>query len=379
MSKLVNFIYWLRIFNALSEQKITMKKSAIFVIFNQSRHFSNVCRGLRTRPLEKLESKPNENEKVVKIAVIGPPNAGKSTFINKLLNHRICATSPKVHTTRTFAKAIGIRNNSQVILFDTPGLVTEKEMKKFNLSHEFVSACRHSIQHSDLIAVIHDVSKSWTRNHLHSTVLNTLKEYTNIPSILVLNKVDLIKSKRILLDVTKSLTQNTLLPKGFRRPKDLSKEEHQVKNDNEEVVGWPHFSNVFMVSSADGDGMSEVMKYILRHGKTKKWEYEKNEYTDLPPEELIVQSVRARLLEALPQEMPYLLKCEIEYFSEEKGHVFTSVLVTCPTERIEHLVCGTEKERIKHITELATSDLVQTFQKPVSLTVSLNSQRKKIK
>lgn len=172
---------------------------------------------------------------------------------------QICATSRKVHTTRTFAKAIGVRNNSQIILFDTPGLVTDQQIKKHNLTREFMSSCRHSIQHSDLIGVIHDVSNSFTRNELHSTVLDTLKEYSHIPSFLVLNKIDTLKSKRVLLDMTRTLTQNTLLPRGVRNRKELLKDQKTNDKDVEKSGGWPGFSEVFMISSLYGDGMTEVM------------------------------------------------------------------------------------------------------------------------
>lgn len=145
-------------------------------------------------------------------------------------------------------------------MFDTPGLVTPKEMKKYNLSNEFVSSCRHSIQHSDLIGVIHDVSNTWTRNELHSTVLDTLKTYSHVPNFLVLNKIDALKSKRILLELTKTLTQNTLLPKGMRHRKNLAK--INIENKSDRIVGWPSFLDVFMVSSLSGDGMNEVMVRI---------------------------------------------------------------------------------------------------------------------
>ncbi|XP_037036187.1 GTPase Era, mitochondrial [Bradysia coprophila] len=338
-----------------------------------------LCRGVRTKPSEthRTEQKPNQNEKVVKIAIIGTPNAGKSTFINNLLNHRICAASTKVHTTRTSARAIGVRNNSQVILFDTPGLVTEQEMKKHNLSNEFLTSCRRSIQNSDLVGVIHDVSNSWTRSELHSTVLDTLQTYANVPSFLVLNKIDCLKSKRMMLDITRTLTQNTLLPRGIKNPKLYMREQKLITyEDKEKKIGWPGFSDVFMVSSLTGDGMDDVMKFLLRHTKNRQWEYGSGEYTDQPPETLIVEGVRARLLSFLPQEIPYLLKCELEFYSTHKGHIFTSVVVTCPTERIERLVCGKENGKLKQITELVTSDLVETFQKPVSLTISMRSNKK---
>lgn len=142
---------------------------------------------------------------------------------------------------------------------------------------------------------------------------------------------------------------------------------------------------------------SLFQKFLLRHTKNTTWEYGSGEYTDQPPEELIVQSVRARLLDFLPQEIPYSLKCEIEFYSIHKGklfspekkpqstknsqkpitgHIITSVQVTCPSERIERLICGIENGKLKQITERVTSDLVETFLKPISLTISVVSKVK---
>lgn len=153
-----------------------------------------------------------------------------------------------------------------MILFDTPGLVTNSEMKKHKLSESFISSCRHSIQHADMIAVVHDVSNSYTRNNLHPTVLETLMAYPKLPSILILNKIDMLKSKRILLDLVNVLTEKTLscndrryLPwktTGEEFLKDMSR---PVKYKSIKSVGWPHFSSIFMVSSLSSDGVYSVM------------------------------------------------------------------------------------------------------------------------
>lgn len=152
-----------------------------------------------------------------------------------------------------------------MVLFDTPGMVTSAEMKKHKLSQHFVSSCRHSIQQADLIAVVHDVSNSHTRNELNATVLETLQMYETLPSILVLNKVDMLHSKRILLDLVRLLTEKTLVcherrysPWNGREKEFMEDMERPVKYKNEKSVGWPRFSEVFMVSSLTGDGLPLV-------------------------------------------------------------------------------------------------------------------------
>ncbi|XP_055625648.1 GTPase Era, mitochondrial [Toxorhynchites rutilus septentrionalis] len=317
------------------------------------------------------------DEKIVKVAIIGVPNAGKSTLINHLVEHRVCPTSMKVHTTRSAAKAIQSRNNSQMILFDTPGLVGEREMKKHQLGPAFVSSCRHAIQNSNLIGVVHDVSNGWTRNALNPILLEVLKNNVHIPSFLILNKIDALKSKRILLDIVKNITNNQVIniknyPK--QRVKSLEKPDEKVKKP--EAEGWSHFTEIFMVSALTGDGLRELINFLYSHAKSGPWEYTATESTDQSPEELIVQSVRARLLDYLPQEIPYLLQTELEYYENIKGKIFASAVVTCPSERVERLLCGEANGKLRQITERVTSDLIETFTTRVSLTISTRVRSK---
>lgn len=194
---------------------------------------------------------------------------------------QICPTSSKVHTTRDTTKAIHVRHNQQLILFDTPGLVSDAEMRKHHLESSFSSSQRHSIQHADLIGIVHDVSNTWSRGELHATVLHTLRSYPTVPSFLVLNKIDTLKSKRVLLDLARTLTMNTLdgkvgggkagatppvaprkrakevvVASDVPEPNALADADVKVRKS---PVGWPGFSEVFMISSVTGDGMGAVM------------------------------------------------------------------------------------------------------------------------
>ncbi|XP_067628498.1 GTPase Era, mitochondrial isoform X2 [Eurosta solidaginis] len=278
---------------------------------------------------EKTQNK-QLNQNSLHVAVIGVPNAGKSTFINNLINHRVCPTSSKVHTTRKANKAISTTGHTQLIFYDTPGLVTPNEMKRYHLEQNFNKAYRHAIQHADVIACMHDVSNSWTRNVLHSTVLETLKEYHHFPSFLVLNKIDMLKSKRVLLDLIRILTNNTISTaqlKGNRKRKFKTNSIEKLNASAPTITGkdkgkegsWSNFQKVFLVSSITGNGLGDIHSYLTSIAKDRSWDYAKEMFTDETPEELIVESVRARLLDYLPQEIPYNLQSAIEYYSEENG------------------------------------------------------------
>uniref|UniRef100_A0A1B0D336 GTPase Era, mitochondrial n=1 Tax=Phlebotomus papatasi TaxID=29031 RepID=A0A1B0D336_PHLPP len=314
------------------------------------------------------EEEPNA-QKLIKVAIIGVPNSGKSTFINKIINHRICPTSSKVHTTRTASRAITVQKGAQMIFYDTPGLVTMREIKKHNLETSFTSAYRHSIQHSNIIGVIHDVSNHWTRGELHPTVLATLEAYNKLPSFLVLNKIDMLRSKRLLLELVDKLTMNSIegiVRKGAKEP----------EVERGKPVGWRNFSSVFMVSAMTGNGLPEVVNFLQTKAKISNWEFNEGTHTDQSNETIIQETVRARLLDFLPQEIPYSLESELEYFSNIRGTLYASVQVTCPNSRIEKLVCGEADGKLKQITERVSSDLVETFRMPISITISTTSRKK---
>lgn len=125
------------------------------------------------------------------------------------------------------------------------------------------------------------------------------------------------------------------------------------------------------------------------------WEYMQGEYTDQPAENLIVDNVRAVLLDYLPEEIPYNLKVEMEYFDAKKGlkndywliklwwnqfqfsdRMFASVNVVCPSKRIERLVSGSKNNRMQQISETVTSELVRLYQMSVSLVINVISRQK---
>ncbi|KAH8277891.1 hypothetical protein KR018_009639 [Drosophila ironensis] len=316
-------------------------------------------------------------ERSLHIAVIGVPNVGKSTFINHIVNHRVCPTSAKVHTTRRSNTAICTTGKTQLVFYDTPGLVTQREIRKHHLEQSFKSGHRHAIQHADCIAVVHDASNGWTRKELHPTVLDTLKAYANLPSFLVLNKIDALKSKRMLLEVIKTLTNNTLTGRrGTKAP--LTADGGSVLTSelrlNKRVLSWSHFSDVFLVSAMTGSGLFELQEYLMGQALSRNWRFSADVRTDACPEALIVESVRARLLDYLPQEIPYKLNCALEHYSVQKNVIYSSVQVHCPTSRIERLICGESNGKLRQITERVTSDLVEMFGQAVSLTISTVSK-----
>lgn len=230
-----------------------------------------------------------------------------------------------MHTTRKANTAIWTTGQTQLVFYDTPGLVTQQEIRKHHLEQSFKSAYRHAIQNADIIAVMQDASNSWTRKELHPTVLDTLKAYRKLPSFLILNKIDALKSKRVLLDLIKTLTNGTLQGRHQGKKsliKDTVPNEGQPQIQGTPLRGretsWSNFNDVFLVSAITGNGLQDLQDYLVGEAKSRQWRFDADVYTDASPEALIVESVRARLLDYLPQEIPYNLKCELEYYNVEK-------------------------------------------------------------
>lgn len=322
-------------------------------------------------------------EKTIKVAIIGAPNAGKSSFINTITNHRICPTSRKVHTTLSQSTNIYNKDKTQMILFDTPGLTTVKENQKYNLKDQFLRECNSSIENADLIAVLHDVSNSYTRNVLHPTVLETLVTHKTVPSILIMNKIDMVRSKRILLDLVRVLTEGTLickqrqyLPWRGREESFLADMKRPVKYKNTKSAGWPYFSDVFMVSALSGDGIKRVANYIAEQSSEKPWEFPDYQFTDQRAEDLIINNVRAALLDFLPQEIPYQLNCEMELFEVKNNRIIAYVNIHAKNYRIERVISGVEEKRLKQISEVVASNIIQLYNLNVSIVLNVVSKRK---
>lgn len=146
------------------------------------------------------------NPKLLRVAIIGQPNVGKSTLVNKLMHWKVCAVSSKVHTTRHNAKAILVNGETQIVFLDTPGIVDIHHGKKHHLEASMIVDPEHALLGADLVAVMVDASDHWRRHMLDEETLRLLECNAHLTSILIVNKVDILKSKRQILEFTHSLT-----------------------------------------------------------------------------------------------------------------------------------------------------------------------------
>ncbi|CAD0198227.1 unnamed protein product [Chrysodeixis includens] len=310
--------------------------------------------------------------KVVNVAIIGAPNSGKSTLINKVTERKICAASNKVHTTTKLVRAMTYQNDTQIIFLDTPGVVSEREQKKYNLPESMIKACHKSLRCADVVGVVHDVSNRYTKDSLHSDVVNMLNMIEDIPSFLILNKVDKLKSKHQLLTIIKNLTNGSLAGRA------IPGADKRKNKDEKHVKGYSKFSDVFLISALNGDGVQDIKEYLITNAKTANFQYSPSEWSDQTPESLIEEAVRAKFLDFLSHEIPYKLNVQLEYYEEieEENKILCSVSVECPNERLSRLIAGAGGGRLQQIKSHVRSDLVDLFKKTVIIDLNLRIKEK---
>uniref|UniRef100_A0A671RJJ9 GTPase Era, mitochondrial n=1 Tax=Sinocyclocheilus anshuiensis TaxID=1608454 RepID=A0A671RJJ9_9TELE len=341
-----------------------------------------------------------QNAKSLKVAIVGAPNAGKSTLTNQLLGRKLFAVSEKVHTTRSRAIGVLTEDDTQIILLDTPGLTTPIKAKRHHLEESLLVDPFESIKEADLVVVLVDMSDKWTRNKLDYEVLKCLALNPDIPAILVLNKVDLLKNKTLLLDITAQLTEGVVNGKkirirGAEKPleklaakrhsrhaeepqsesmKDGLSQEGQDKDRLKALKshrGWPLFKDVFMLSSIDREDVETLTKYLFDGAKPGQWQYHSEVLTDQGPEEMCINTIREKLLQHLPKEVPYGMTQQIEIWKEsEDGVLDISIKLYVKKDTHMKMVIGPGGHLITRITQEAESDLMKMFLREVRLKIS---------
>ncbi|XP_022340965.2 GTPase Era, mitochondrial-like [Crassostrea virginica] len=161
---------------------------------------------------QKLMLKPNqpENAKTLKVAIIGDPNVGKSTLTNRLLKHKILPVSRKANTTRKNTLLVYTEDEYQIEFVDTPGILEPRAKERHHVPSSMAISPDKAASEVDLLGVVVDVKDKFRRNTLSKTVIKILHLHRDVPSILILNKVDAVVNKTVILNSIASLTNKRL-------------------------------------------------------------------------------------------------------------------------------------------------------------------------
>ncbi|XP_063150988.1 GTPase Era, mitochondrial [Candoia aspera] len=361
-----------------------------------------------------------ENPKVLRVAVIGAPNAGKSTLSNQLLRRKILPVSKKVHTTRCNAQGVITTEDTQLIILDTPGLTTSAKGKRHNLEKNMLSDPLNSLTDADLVLVLVDVSDRYTRDRLHPQVLHCLQQFPQIPSVLVLNKVDLVKKKGLLLELVVELTEGALggkkleaksmyrtgvsreaygktpgssqasvdtrstpaEPVEFRAEMvtadagSASAKESSAPEKTKYQKGWPHFQEIFMLAALEEEEVDTLKKYLLKQARPGPWEFHSEVLTSQSPQEICANLIREKLLEHLPQEVPYAVTQRTALWEEGPGGELIIVQnLEVQREKYLKMLIGFQGQVISRIATEAGHDLMNAFLCEVQLKLSVQLKK----
>ncbi|XP_053131104.1 GTPase Era, mitochondrial isoform X1 [Hemicordylus capensis] len=372
-----------------------------------------------------------ENSRILRIAIIGAPNAGKSTLSNQLLGRKVLPVSKKVHTTRCSALGVITKEDTQLVLLDTPGLTTLAKAKRHNLEKSLLYDSMESLKSANLVVVLVDVSDHYTRNQLHPRVLQCLSEFPQVPSILVLNKVDLLKKKYLLLDLVTELTEGVVngkklgvksllkprsslpsrdkLPEGLQAsaasedsteglqaPHEaqagpgLDSEVHSVSTDvdldparesfkrqkKRARKGWPHFQEIFMLAAVNGEEVETLKSYLLMQAKPGPWEFHSEVLTSQSPQEICDNIIREKLLEYLPEEVPYSVGQRTEVWEEgPSGELVILQNLLVYKETHMKMLIGPSGQLISRIAFEAGQDLMNAFLCDVHLRLCVKQKK----
>ncbi len=267
------------------------------------------------------------------IAVVGAPNVGKSTLVNRLVGAKVSIVSPKVQTTRARVMGICIVGRTQLVFIDTPGIFRPRR----RLDRAMVAAAWSGAGNADRILLLVDSAKgidSDTRN-----ILGRLKEQgKDLPdAVLALNKIDLAK-KPALLELAAEL-------------------------DGEGVFG-----EIFMISAETGDGVGDLAARLAEEAPKGPWHFPAEQMSDMPQRLLAAEITREKMYLQLRQELPYAATVETEEWEEkEDGSVTIRQVVYIERSSQKAIVLGRGGKRIKSLGETARKELEEMLERRVHL------------
>ncbi|XP_050411460.1 GTPase Era, mitochondrial isoform X2 [Patella vulgata] len=384
----------------------------------------DLLRGIgKTKGEQKTRSvlKPDQpsDAKILRVAIIGTPNSGKSTLTNSLMGWKVSAVSQKVHTTRKNTLAVHTEDNTQVVFLDTPGILHPSQRKKHNLEQQLVTDPESSLLHADMVAVMIDISNTWTRHQLDSRILHLLHLNKQLPSILILNKIDLVKHKGVLLGIVRKLTGGYCggqpLNIGSKKTDEkmnlkniLDRYEHDqvvikqsyqgldpdveaviqksmennqvtpqdIKNEIQDMKGWKEFSEIFMISAYHGDGVQRLKEYFVKTAKPGDWHYHSSLVTDQNPQELAMSCVWEKLLDYLPKEIPYQMYPRIVHWEVDEDDILDVVMtIDANNPRYIKSVLGRKGETIRQISHEAKQEIMNALRCDMKLSVRIKKTK----
>ena len=264
------------------------------------------------------------------VAIVGAPNAGKSTLVNALVGQKVAIVSPKAQTTRVRLMGVAIEGETQLLLVDTPGIFEPKR----RLDRAMVAAAWGGAEGADLLALVVDAKGGLGAKV--TDIAESLKDRPE-PKHLILNKVDLADKAKLLLHAERL---NALVP----------------------------FVETWFVSAQTGDGLPELKRAFADHMPIGPWHYPEDQVSDATERSMAAEVTREQIYLQLHAELPYASTVETESYAERQDgsvEIHQQILVERPTQRA--IILGKGGARIREIGARARAQLTSLMERPVHL------------
>jgi GTPase len=280
--------------------------------------------------LEPQKQTPQSPTRCGFVALVGAPNAGKSTLLNQLVGAKVSIVSRKVQTTRTQVKGIALSGISQIIFIDTPGIFAPKR----RLDKAMVTSAWGGAGDADVIALLIDARKGIDEEA--ADILGKLGKLKQ-PKILLLNKIDLILREELLALATQV---NEFVP----------------------------FEDTYMISALNGDGTPLLLEKLAQRMPLSPWLYPEDQVSDAPMRIMAAELTREALYNRLHNELPYQSTVETELWEQKKdGSIRIQQTIFVERESQKKIVLGKDGQTIKAIGQSARHQITELVEAKVHL------------
>ena len=263
----------------------------------------------------------NKMTKAGFVALIGAPNAGKSTLMNAMVGQKVSIVTPKVQTTRSRVRGIAMHHDTQIIFVDTPGIFKPKR----RLDRAMVQAAWQGAEDGDVLLLLHDCARRAVDDDTASILVNLAASGRR--ASLVLNKIDLAPQERLL-----------------ERAVELSEQYD--------------FERVFMVSAETGNGVEDLKSWLAAQMPDSPYLFDPDDLSDMPLRLLAAETLREKLFLNLHQELPYQLTVETDNWDErEDGSAEVHLSIYVAREGHRGIILGKGGQTMRRIGTAARKDL----------------------
>ncbi len=273
------------------------------------------------------------------VSVLGAPNAGKSTLVNRLVGAKVSIVSPKVQTTRIRVRGVALHDNTQIVYVDTPGIFVPKR----RLDRAMVDAAWSGTADADVLLLLVDVKRGIDKDTRR--IAEGLKE-RGVAATLVLNKVDTVRREALLA---------------------LAEELNELAS----------FERTFMISALNGSGVQDLEDALAERMPEGPWLFPEDEISDLPQRLLAAEMTREKAYLYLHQELPYALSVETESWEDfDNGSARVEQAIVVARDSHKGIVVGKGGQMIKRIRAEAQEELAELLGRQVHLFVRVKVREK---